>query len=51
MLEIKNATKRYGFLTVLDNFSLKFPEKGVVAMLGPSGSCKSTLMVVIAGLE
>jgi len=51
MLEIKNATKRYGFLTVLDNFSLKFPEKGVVAMLGPSGSGKTTLMRVIAGLE
>jgi len=51
MLEIKNATKRYGFLTVLDNFSLKFPEKGVVAMLAPSGSGKTTLLRVISGLE
>ena len=51
MLELINATKRFGDFTVLDSLCLKFPEKGVVALLGPSGSGKTTLLRVAAGLE
>ena len=51
VVEIKNLHKRYGPLTVLENFDLAFPQKGVVALLGPSGSGKTTLLRMIAGLE
>jgi len=51
MIELINATKRYGELTVLDALNLKLPDEGVVALLGPSGSGKTTLLRTIAGLE
>jgi len=51
MLEFKDATKRFGPLMVLDRFNLKLPESGVVAILGTSGSGKTTMLRVIAGLE
>ena len=51
MVELKGAVKRFGPLTVLDGLDIAFPERGVVALLGPSGGGKTTLLRVIAGLE
>ena len=51
MIELKDATKRFGPLAVLDDFNLKLPDSGVVAILGTSGCGKTTLMRIIAGLE
>lgn len=51
MIEVKNITKSYGSLTVLDDFSINFEEKGVTVLLGPSGTGKSTLLRCINGLE
>lgn len=51
MIEVKNITKRFGDLTVLDDFSIDFEEKGVTVLLGPSGTGKSTLLRCINGLE
>ncbi len=56
MLEIKNLTKIYrpkkGVPVVaLDKVSLKFPEKGMVFLLGKSGSGKSTLLNLLGGLD
>lgn len=56
MLEIKNLTKIYrpkrGVpVKALDNVSLKFPDKGMVFILGKSGSGKSTLLNVLGGLD
>ncbi len=56
MLEVKNLTKCYstkGGVTVkaLDDVSLKFPETGMVFLLGRSGSGKSTLLNVSGGLD
>jgi len=50
-LEIKNLTKEYDGKTVLDHFSLTFPQKGAVCLFGPSGCGKTTLLNCIAGLE
>lgn len=50
-LDIKNASKRFEGKTVLDDFSLKFPQSGVVCLFGPSGCGKTTLLNCIAGLE
>ncbi|MBE6136825.1 MAG: ATP-binding cassette domain-containing protein [Erysipelotrichaceae bacterium] len=55
MLEIKNLSKIYKTNNVttkaLDNVSLKFPDKGMVFLLGKSGSGKSTLLNVCGGLD
>lgn len=51
IIEVKNITKRYGDLTVLDDFSINFEENGVTVLLGPSGTGKSTLLRCINGLE
>ncbi len=56
MLEVKNLVKCYstkGGVTVkaLDDVSVKFPETGMVFLLGRSGSGKSTLLNVSGGLD
>ena len=56
MLETRNLCKVYKpkkgvpFIA-LDNVSLKFPEKGMVFLLGKSGSGKSTLLNLLGGLD
>ena len=56
MLETKDLVKIYkpkkGVpVTALDKVTLKFPEKGMVFLLGKSGSGKSTLLNVLGGLD
>lgn len=56
MLEIKNLKKVYkpkkGVPVVaLDDVSIKFPETGMVFLLGKSGSGKSTLLNLLGGLD
>lgn len=56
MLEIKNVKRIYkpkkGVPVVaLDDVSLKFPDRGMVFLLGKSGSGKSTLLNVLGGLD
>lgn len=56
MLETKDLMKTYkpkkGVpVTALFKVSLKFPEKGMVFLLGKSGSGKSTLLNVLGGLD
>ncbi len=50
MLEARELTVRFGERTVLDQVSLTVAEGEVVAVLGPSGVGKSTLLRVLAGL-
>ncbi len=56
MLEIINLTKTYKLkkaenVTALNGVTLKFPEKGMVFLLGKSGSGKSTLLHMLGGLD
>ena len=56
MLEILNLTKMYKNkkgkdVHALNDVSLKFPETGMVFLLGKSGSGKSTLLNVCGGLD
>jgi sulfate transport system ATP-binding protein len=48
---VRNATRRFGGVTALDQVSLDLPGGSLTALLGPSGSGRSTLLRVIAGLE
>ena len=50
MIEIKNLSKRYGKLTVYEDFNLSIEEGKIISILGESGSGKTTLLNCIAGL-
>jgi len=50
-LEFDAVTKRYGGHTVLDAITAQLEFPHVLALLGPSGGGKSTLLRVIGGLE
>ena len=50
MIEFKNITKRYGALTVYQNFSLSLAEGEITCILGESGSGKTTLLNILEGL-
>ncbi len=56
MLETKNLCKTYkpkkGVpVLAVDHVSLRFPEKGMVFLLGKSGSGKSTMLNLLGGLD
>ncbi len=50
MIELRNITKRFGALTVLNGINLRFDAGSITAVLGPNGSGKTTLMKAILGL-
>ena len=50
MIELKGITKRYGDLTVYENFDLGIKEGKITCILGSSGSGKTTLLNILAGL-
>ena len=56
MIELRNVTKVYkskkaSDTIALNNISLKFPDKGLVFVLGSSGSGKSTLLNLLGLLD
>ncbi len=51
MIAVRNVSKWFGDFKALDDVSLTIPDGSLTALLGPSGSGKSSLLRVIAGLE
>jgi ABC-type polar amino acid transport system ATPase subunit len=51
MIEVRELTKRYEGRTVLEGISASFGRGEVVALVGPSGGGKSTLLRCLNGLE
>lgn len=51
VLEVKEVSKSFKKIKVLDKFSLSVEEGEIVSILGPSGVGKSTLLRCINGLE
>ena len=49
MIEIKNVTVRFGDNTVFNGFDLIVPRGSRIAVMGPSGGGKTTLLKLIAG--
>lgn len=50
-LKIKSISKTYGTHKILNKLCLDIPAGNIVALLGPSGVGKSTLLKILAGLE
>ncbi len=50
MLRTEDLTLRFGEITAVDDVSIEVGEGEIVALLGPSGSGKSSLLRLIAGL-
>jgi sulfate/thiosulfate transport system ATP-binding protein len=50
-IEIRNVNKAFGNFTALKDVSFEVPSGELVALLGPSGGGKTTMLRIIAGLE
>ena len=50
-LRLNNVSKSYGKQRVIRDFSYTFPATGIYLLSGASGTGKTTLMRLIAGLE
>ena len=50
-IELKNVTKRFGEVAAVNNVSFSVNEGELMALLGPSGGGKTTVLRMIAGLE
>lgn len=51
LIEVRNLSKSFGNETLLKDFSLDIGEGEIVAVMGPSGIGKSTLLNIIGGLD
>ena len=49
--ELKNVTKRYADKTVLENLNLQIQDGEILALLGPNGSGKTTILKILAIIE
>ena len=49
-IEVKNLVKKFGDKTVIDNVSFKVNDRETLAIVGFSGSGKSTILKLISGL-
>ena len=50
-IQVSHLTKRYGAFLALDDVSFTVQQGELLALLGPSGGGKTTLLRIIAGLE
>src|SRR5215813_4018872 len=50
-IELKNVTKQFGGVSAVNNVSFSVNEGELMALLGPSGGGKTTVLRMIAGLE
>lgn len=51
MIELKNVNKSFGSKKVINNLDLVIPDGQILAIVGPSGGGKTTLLRTLAGLE
>lgn len=51
IIELKNISKSYNDLSIIENLDLSIDEREFVTILGPSGCGKTTILRLIAGFE
>jgi len=49
-IRFENVSKAFGDNVILKDFSLELPDSGIVALMGPSGYGKTTLLRLLSGL-
>jgi drug efflux transport system ATP-binding protein len=49
-VECREVTRTFGDVTAVDSVSLRVPQGGILAMVGPDGAGKTTLLRVICGV-
>jgi multiple sugar transport system ATP-binding protein len=50
-IRFQNVAKRFGAVSVIEDFSLEIADEEFIVLVGPSGCGKSTILRMIAGLE
>src|SRR5574339_655376 len=50
-IELRNVSKRFGYVAAVNRVNFSVKEGELVALLGPSGGGKTTVLRMIAGLE
>lgn len=50
-IALTGITRRYGATTTLDDVAMTVPDGAFVALLGPSGARKTTVLRMVAGLD
>ena len=50
MLELRNVSKRFGGLTVIEDLDLHVAEGEIVSVIGPNGAGKTTLFNLVTGV-
>src|SRR5882672_11188648 len=50
-IELKSVTKKFGEITAVNKVTFSVKEGELMALLGPSGGGKTTVLRMIAGLE
>src|ERR1700690_2512891 len=50
-IEVRNVSRRFGAFHALKDVSFSVPAGQLVALLGPSGGGKTTMLRIIAGLD
>ncbi len=51
LIDLKNISKEFDGVTVLDNINLYIRKKEFVTLLGPTGCGKTTTLRIIGGFE
>lgn len=51
MILCEHLSLSFGEKAVLEDFSLKIPDRGIIALQGPSGCGKTTLLRILSGLQ
>ena len=51
LIELQNIKHHYGKISVLDDLTLQMESNQLTCLLGSSGSGKTTILRLIAGLE
>mgnify|MGYP003313969541 CR=1 FL=1 len=51
MIKVEKLSKNYGKRRIFSDFSYDFPSKGLIAIVGESGTGKSTMLNMISGLD
>ena len=50
MIEVNQLTKKYGDLTVLENFNMKVNKSSIYGLVGHNGAGKTTLLKTLIGM-